>query len=98
PALLALSLPAALPIFAVVVAFAGFVILASRARRGDGAAATVFLVVVPVTVLYLARPSISPDQPWAMRRYLPVVIPGLAIAVAVADRKSTRLNSSHGST
>ncbi|MDP9332832.1 MAG: hypothetical protein M3Q30_05940, partial [Actinomycetota bacterium] len=69
---------------AIVVGFVGFVVLASRARRGDSAAATVFLVVVPVTVMYIARPSISPDQPWAMRRYLPIVIPGLAIAVAVA--------------
>jgi hypothetical protein len=37
-----------------------------------------------MTVLYVARPSISPDQPWAMRRYLPVVIPGVAFAIAVA--------------
>ena len=56
----------------------------ARARRGDNAAAAVFLVVVPVAVLYIARPSIQPDQPWAMRRYLPVVIPGVAIAVVVA--------------
>jgi hypothetical protein len=69
---------------AVVVAFVGFVVLASRARYGDRAAATVFLVVVPVAVMYIARPSIQADQVWAMRRYLPVVIPGMAIAVAVA--------------
>lgn len=67
----------------LVVAFVGFVVLASRARRGNAAAATVFLVVAPVAVMYIARPSITPDQPWAMRRYLPVVIPGLAISVAV---------------
>jgi hypothetical protein len=68
----------------LIVAFAGFVILAARARRADGAAATVFLVVIPVAILYLARPSIQPGQPWAMRRYLPVVLPGIAIAVVVA--------------
>jgi hypothetical protein len=68
---------------AIVAAFVGLVILASRARRGNGAAAAVFFVVVPVAVAYIARPSITPDQPWAMRRYLPVVIPGIAIAVAV---------------
>jgi hypothetical protein len=68
----------------LVVAFVGFVVLASRARRGNAAAAAVFLVVVPVAVMYIARPSITPDQPWAMRRYLPVVIPGIAIALAVA--------------
>jgi hypothetical protein len=83
-------------VVAIIVAFVGFVLLASRARRGDGAAATVFLVVVPVTVMYLARPSISPDQPWAMRRYLPVVIPGLAIAVAVALATGWRAAGSTG--
>ncbi len=65
-------------------AFVGFVILAVRARRGGRAASLLFLVAIPVTVLYLARPSITPDQPWAMRRYLPVVIPGIAVAVIVA--------------
>ena len=68
----------------IIVAFVGFVLIASRARRGNGAAATVFLVVVPVMVMYIARPSIAPDQPWAMRRFLPVVIPGIAIAVTFA--------------
>jgi len=68
----------------ISAAFVGFVILASRARRGSGAAATVFLVAVPVAVLYIVRPSITPDLPWAMRRYVPVVIPGISIAVVVA--------------
>lgn len=30
--------------------------------------------------LYLAIPNVSPDQIWAMRRYLPLVIPGLLMA------------------
>jgi hypothetical protein len=34
-------------------------------------------------VFYVLRPSVYPDQPWAMRRYLPVVIPGVVIAIAV---------------
>src|SRR4029077_8562354 len=69
-------------VVAVFVAFAGFVLLASRARHRDRAAAAVVFVVLPVAVMYLARPSITPDQPWAMRRFLPVVIPGIAIAIA----------------
>lgn len=68
----------------LVVAFAGFVILAARARRGNGAAAAVFLVVIPVAVLYIARPKIQAGQPWAMRRFLPVVLPGISIAIVVA--------------
>lgn len=68
----------------IVVAFVGFVVLAARARHGREAAAAVFLVAIPTAVLYIARPSIQPGQPWAMRRYLPVVIPGIAIAVVVA--------------
>ncbi len=83
---------------ALVVAFVGFVVLASRARYGDSAAAAVFLVVVPVAVMYIARPSISADQPWAMRRYLPVVIPGVAIAIVVAlEAGWRRARSAHGS-
>ena len=61
----------------------GFVVLGWRALRGNRAAAAVFFVVMPIAVLYVARPSIRSDQPWAMRRYLPVVIPGIAIAIVV---------------
>lgn len=79
-----------LGVLALVLAFAGFVVLADRARRGARAAAAVVLLAVPVAVVYLARPSITPDQPWAMRRFLPVVIPGVAIAIAAALQYSWR--------
>jgi hypothetical protein len=36
-------------------------------------------VVGVVGVLYLANPHIFPDQIWAMRRYVPAVIPGLIL-------------------
>jgi hypothetical protein len=68
----------------LIAAFAGMLVLAWRALRRDVVAAIALLIVVPVAVLYLARPNIAPDQPWAMRRFLPVVIPGLALFVAVA--------------
>jgi hypothetical protein len=68
----------------IVAGCVGFVVLAARARRGNLSAAAVFLVTVPVAVAYVARPSITPDLPWALRRYLPVVIPGLMIAITVA--------------
>lgn len=40
-------------------------------------------LVVPISVLYLYRPSIYPDQPWAIRRFLPVTIPGLLLLAAL---------------
>ena len=74
----------------LLLAFVGFVVLGAAAQRGSAAASAVFLVTVPVAVLYIARPSISPDQPWAMRRFLPVVIPGIAIAVVFALERGWR--------
>jgi hypothetical protein len=66
----------------IAFATAGLVLLLGLGLRGNRAASAVSFVIIPVTALYIARPSISPDQPWAMRRYLPVVLPGLAIAIA----------------
>lgn len=44
-----------------------------------------FLLLVSLTtMLYLIRPSITADQLWAMRRYLPVVLPGLILAGVLA--------------
>jgi hypothetical protein len=43
-------------------------------------------VVLVGLVLYLWTPEISPDHPWAMRRFAAVGLPGLAIGVAVAAR------------
>ncbi len=44
-------------------------------------------VVGPPLVLYLARPSIYPDHPWASRRFLPVVLPGILVAAAWLARR-----------
>ena len=38
-------------------------------------------------MLYVARPSIFPNQVWAMRRFLPVTIPGLLILGAWAAER-----------
>jgi hypothetical protein len=35
---------------------------------------------LPSALLYLTEPSITPDHIWAMRRFLPVVVPGLLLA------------------
>jgi hypothetical protein len=37
---------------------------------------------LPSALLYLTNPSITPDQIWAMRRFIPVVVPGLLLATA----------------
>jgi hypothetical protein len=62
----------------------GLVVLGVRSLRSDTPAFIVLATGVPVTVLYIARPSISPDHLWAMRRYLPVVLPVMTIAAAAA--------------
>jgi hypothetical protein len=41
---------------------------------------------LPSAVLYLTTPNITPDQIWAMRRFLPVVIPGMLLATAWVAR------------
>ena len=71
-------------ISAVVLGVLGFLNLSRRALRGNAAATVVVVVAVPLAILYLWKPSVAPDQPWAMRRFLPVVIPGLVIGVVIA--------------
>src|SRR5437588_324124 len=44
-------------------------------------------VTLAITMLYVARPSIFPNQVWAMRRFLPVTIPGLLILGAWAAER-----------
>lgn len=46
---------------------------------------------LPSAAVYLTQPSIVPDQIWAMRRFLPVVVPGLLLgSVWVARQISGR--------
>lgn len=52
-------------------------------RRRDPRLLMVLTTFSAVAALYLNRVEITPDQIWASRRLLPVVIPGVAIAAAV---------------
>jgi hypothetical protein len=64
----------------VALATLGVVLLSRRCLRGQAPAWTLPLVLfawVIVTTLY--RPSITPDQPWASRRLVPVVLPGFIL-------------------
>jgi len=63
---------------ALVLGIVGVAILIRRLfAKGDGEAGLLLALVLPATLLYVWKPSIFPDQPWMMRRYLPVVLPGL---------------------
>lgn len=69
----------------ILLAFAGLALLARRAIRFRDPRYLVLLAVIAApSALYLWRASISADQVWAMRRFLPVTIPGFLLAATVA--------------
>ncbi|HEX6888778.1 MAG TPA: hypothetical protein VF143_11785, partial [Candidatus Nanopelagicales bacterium] len=60
----------------LVLAALGAALVARRAVQGRRPELVVLLVALGVpSLLYLLRPSITPDMIWAMRRFLPAVIP-----------------------
>jgi hypothetical protein len=70
----------------VVLATLGVVLLSRRTLSGQAPTWTLPLVLfawVIVTTLY--RPSITPDQPWASRRLVPVVLPGFILLAVWAS-------------
>jgi hypothetical protein len=64
-----------------ILAMAGFVLAAYRLDK-----ARVLLLggVLAFGVLYLALPNVAPDLPWATRRFVPVVFPGLCLLAGYA--------------
>lgn len=77
-------------IFATVLGFIGVALMArsvlsQKTSTRDALPLALFLVVIlSTTLLYLIRPSIYPDQIWASRRLLPIIMPGMVIAAAFA--------------
>ncbi|GIG35132.1 hypothetical protein [Cellulomonas pakistanensis] len=68
----------------VVLAVLGLAVAAHQAvRRRDPRWWTVLAAVAAPSVLYLWQVSITPDQVWAMRRLLPVTLPGFAVLATV---------------
>jgi len=69
----------------VVLAFAGLALILRRAvaERDPRWLVTAAVIGAP-SALYLWRVSITPDQIWAMRRLLPVTIPGFLLLATVA--------------
>ena len=67
----------------VGLAVIGLALLAVRLIRSGDLPLLGFLgVVLAMSALYFTRAEIYPDQVWAARRYLPIIIPGLLIAAA----------------
>ena len=69
----------------LALAIAGLCYLTSVIiRRGDPAGLVVLALTGPLTAYYLWNPSVTPEQIWAMRRFVPVSLPLLLLAAAVA--------------
>jgi hypothetical protein len=78
-----------------IVALAGLGALMLWRRAAGGRASTLacllFITGAGMAALYLGAPLVSPDHPWAVRRFVPVVLPSvIALATmalaAMADR------------
>lgn len=71
----------------VAAALTGAVMMTVRfCRKRDPQLLVVWVVPVLVGLVYLNKIAITPDQIWALRRLLPVVIPATAIAAVFALR------------
>jgi hypothetical protein len=68
----------------VGLAVLGYCVLLHRfLDKREWALAGPLAVGLPLSALYLWNPQIYPDQPWAMRRFVPIVLPLLLIAAVV---------------
>ena len=77
---------------AVLLAALGAAVLARRClrvRRRPGPCRSITFSWIIVTVLY--RPAIVPHQPWASRRLVPGVLPGLILLSVWANGLAHRL-------
>ncbi len=68
-----------------VLAFAtfGLAIIAYRAVTRDHGAFVFLAAVAAPSAIYMVKPEIVPDQLWAIRRFEPITLPGLAIAAGL---------------
>lgn len=68
----------------VLLGLAGLVYFLRRALLGMDEGSGLFVVLASaVTVVYVYRPSINPDHIWAMRRFVPVILPALVVFAAM---------------
>jgi hypothetical protein len=71
----------------VAAALVGAILAAVQfCRKRDARLLVVWTIPVLVSLAYLTKISITPDQIWALRRLMPVVIPATAISAVFAMR------------
>lgn len=71
---------------AVILATVGGALLARRCLRGQAPLWTLPLMTFAWTIVtFLYRPSITPDHPWASRRLVPAVLPGVILLAVWAS-------------
>jgi hypothetical protein len=64
----------------ILLAVIGIALLARRCVRGESPVWVLPLLVLTWTIAeFLLRPAITPHQPWASRRMVPAVLPGLIL-------------------
>jgi hypothetical protein len=69
----------------MIAALAGIVVLLRRAISARRVEWLPFLALtLAFSSVYFWNQRIYPDHPWMMRRYLPVVVPAIAVAIAAA--------------
>jgi hypothetical protein len=86
---------------ALVAALAGLlcsVVRLGRPHRVDVAVVAGLGAILVTLLLYLWTPSITPDHPWAMRRFAAVALPGMAVGVAATAQALWALGSSGDAT
>ena len=75
----------------IVLGAVGAALLARRCLRGQSPVWVLPLLVFAWTITeFLYRPAITPHQPWASRRLVPAVLPGLILLAAWAAAWLTR--------
>jgi hypothetical protein len=67
----------------LALATVGLAAIAYRAVTADRGAFIFLAAVAAPSSVYLAKPEIVPDQLWAIRRFEPITVPGLAIAAGL---------------
>lgn len=75
----------------IALAFAGYAVLvAELLRRRRYELVGTLAMGLSMSALYLYNVEAAPDQPWAMRRYIPVIVPLFLVATAAALRAAWR--------
>ncbi|QYJ14420.1 hypothetical protein Rxycam_00216 [Rubrobacter xylanophilus DSM 9941] len=76
-----------------VLALAGLLLAARRPERGLAVFAG---AVLAFGVLYVAVPNVAPDLPWATRRFVPAVFPGVCLFAGYAASEVAGFSARRG--